>query len=77
MVEPAARRHAPVFGGGPVNRDRYDRYADEFGNPVTAESIELGNRAPHWTFMENWSISTGRGVIAQHAREAQRQAAGQ
>jgi hypothetical protein len=54
--------------------DRYDRYADMFDNPVTAESIELGNRVLHWEFMENCSPSTGRGVIAQHARNAQREA---
>lgn len=56
--------------------DRYDRYADTFDTPVTAESIEVGNRVLHWMFMENWSTSTGRGVIAQHARNAQRAARG-
>jgi hypothetical protein len=53
-------------------RDRYDRYADTFDNPVTAESIEVGNRVLHWMFAENWSPSTGRGVVEQHARDAQR-----
>jgi hypothetical protein len=58
-----------------MRRDRYDGYADLFGNPVTAESIELGNRVLHWEFMENWSSSTGAAVIARHAREARRRAA--
>lgn len=53
--------------------DRYDRYADTFDNPVTAESIELGNRVLHWTALENWTPSVGRAVIAQHARRATRQ----
>ena len=59
-----------------MTRDRYDGYADTFDNPVTAESIELGDRILHWTFAEWWYP---RGVIDQHAREAQartREAAG-
>jgi len=58
-----------------VTPDRYDRYADTFDNPVTAESIELGNRVLHWTALENWSPSTAHGVITQHARQAHRRAA--
>jgi hypothetical protein len=50
--------------------DRYDRYADIFDNPVTAESIELGNRVLHWLFMENFQASTSKLVIRQHARQA-------
>jgi hypothetical protein len=51
---------------------RYDEYADIFGNPVTAESIELGNRVLHWVFMENYAQYVAQGVIKQQAREAQR-----
>lgn len=50
-------------------RDRYDRYADIFDNDQSAYAIELGNRVLHWIFAEWWNP---RGVIEQHAREAQR-----
>jgi hypothetical protein len=50
--------------------DRYDRYAEIFENPVSEAEIELGNRALHWLFMENFQASTGYGAVRQHAREA-------
>ncbi len=47
---------------------RFDRYADIFDNPVTAESIELGNRVLHWSFMENEAGgSVAQAVIKHHA----------
>lgn len=49
---------------------RYDRYADIFENETSAQSIELGNRALHWLFMENFQSSTGFLVVTQHARKA-------
>jgi hypothetical protein len=50
---------------------RYDRYADIFDNPETVESIELGNRVLHWSFMENDAgRSVGRRVVIQHAKQA-------
>ena len=50
----------------------YDRYADIFENPVTAEEIEVGNRALHGQFMENYQSSTTREVVRNRARKAQR-----
>jgi hypothetical protein len=50
--------------------DRYDRYAEIFENPVSEAEIELGNRALHWLFMENFQASTGYAAVRQHAREA-------
>jgi hypothetical protein len=49
---------------------RYDRYAEMWDNPVTTESIELGNRALHWLFMENFAPYVALGTIGQHAAEA-------
>jgi len=52
--------------------ERYDRYAEMFDNPVTAESLELGNRVLHWHFIENFQQSTGYEVVTNHARDAQK-----
>jgi hypothetical protein len=57
--------------------DRYDRYADLFDNPVTAASIEVGNRVLHWQFMEHYQASTAREVVEGRARQAQALAAQQ
>jgi hypothetical protein len=51
---------------------RYQRYADLFENPETAESIELGARVLHWVFMENFDSLRARLVVTQHAQEAKR-----
>jgi hypothetical protein len=64
-MDPNESRSGPVSG----EDDRYDRYADIFDNPVTAESLELGNRVLHWAFAE-WL--NPREVIRQHALKAQR-----
>ena len=57
----------------PESQDaRYDRYADIFDNPVTAEEIELGNRVLHGQFIENWQPSTTREVVRRRAGKAQR-----
>lgn len=52
----------------------YQRYADTFNGPETAESIELGFRALHWMTMENHHSSIGHLVVQRHANEAQIQA---
>lgn len=49
----------------------YDRYADIFENPVTAEEIEVGNRVLHGSLMENYQDSTGRLVVTRRAVQAQ------
>lgn len=46
---------------------RYDRYADIFENPDTAESIELGNRVMHWLFTESWAPAS---TVYQRLKEA-------
>jgi hypothetical protein len=53
---------------------RYDRYAAIFDNPVNEWVIEVGNRALHGLFMENFAPYVARGTIRQHAEEAVRQA---
>jgi hypothetical protein len=50
----------------------YDRYADIFENPVTAEEIEVGNRVLHNMFTENYQASTGGEVVKGRAERAQR-----
>lgn len=50
---------------------RYARYADIFENDETAWSVELGWRALHWLFFENFGTSYARGVVAGHATQAQ------
>jgi hypothetical protein len=50
----------------------FDRYADIFENPVTAEEIEVGNRVLHSQFMENYQASTGRWAVKGRAEKAQR-----
>jgi hypothetical protein len=51
--------------------DRYDRYADIFDNPVTAEEIELGNRVLHHQFMENFAEYVATAAVTGRALEAQ------
>ena len=59
--------------GTPEPQDaRYDRYADTFDSPVTAESIEVGNRVLHDQFTENYQQSTGREAVENRARRARK-----
>jgi hypothetical protein len=51
---------------------RYDRYADIFDNPVTAEVIEVGNRVLHGQFAENFRGSDREGVVRDRGEQAQR-----
>jgi hypothetical protein len=51
---------------------RYQRYADLFENPETAESIERGWRVLHWEFTENFDSLRARLTVIQHAQEAKR-----
>lgn len=53
--------------------ERYERYADIFEDPETAESIELGRRVLHKMFMENFQASTARLEVASRARQAEGQ----
>lgn len=47
---------------------RYQRYADIFDNPETADSIERGWRVLHHEFMEAWAP---RERVVHMARDAQ------
>ena len=48
---------------------RYQRYADYFGDPETAGSVERGHRVMHWEACE---ARNPRETVAHHARTAQR-----
>lgn len=52
----------------------YQRYADTFNGPETAELVELGHRALYWMTMENRRSSIGRLVIQLHGNEALKRA---
>ena len=53
-----------------MGRDRYDRYADIFEVPETAESAEVGFRVLHHMEQENFQASTTRETIRERAVRA-------